>query len=38
MSDVGADHLLVSLDGRDKVSLRPEFMTQKIPQLAEFSI
>jgi hypothetical protein len=31
ISDVGSDHFLISTNGRDKVSARPEFVAEKIP-------
>jgi hypothetical protein len=34
ISDVGPDHLLITADGRDKISARPEFVTQEISHLA----
>jgi hypothetical protein len=34
VSDVGSDHFLIPTNGRDKVSSRPEFVTEKIPHLA----
>jgi hypothetical protein len=34
VSDVGSDHFFVPANGRDKVSTRPEFVTEKIPHLA----
>src|SRR6476469_1842398 len=34
VSDIGSDHFLVSANGRDKVSTRPEFVAEKIPHLA----
>jgi hypothetical protein len=34
VSDVGSDHFLIPTNGRDKVSARPEFVAEKIPNLA----
>ena len=33
VSDVGSDHFLIPTNGRDKVSARPEFVVEKIPNL-----